>query len=192
MSCKYIYKSSNLSGEGYYKKALQTLYGQKGCILTLEHREEEKNASKRPWLDWNQWSAYHGQLPGAVDKIHPLGKLPYPGALLSLYKKTIDIITTRLLIFRRYSVMQSDGNGFDGDVVSDSFNKASRDEDNLLDKIYNSKYIRLIIMMILIIYNIIRKCILTLQQHENPILWVPSCYMLFFFKFAYSSITLKL
>ena len=29
----------------------------------------------------------------------------------------------------RYSVMQSDGNSFGGDVVLDNFNKASRDED---------------------------------------------------------------
>ena len=30
-----------------------------------------------------------------------------------------------------YNVMQSDGNGFCGDVVSDSFNKTLRDEDNI-------------------------------------------------------------
>ena len=59
--------------------------------------------------------------------------------------------------------MQSDGNGFGEDVVSDSFNKASRDEDNILDKIYKIKYVRIIIMMILIIYNIIRKRLLTQQ-----------------------------
>ena len=35
-----------------------------------------------------------------------------------------------------YSVMQSDGNSFCGDVVSDSFKKASRDEDNILDQVY--------------------------------------------------------
>ena len=32
-----------------------------------------------------------------------------------------------------YSVMQSDGNSFYEDVVSESFNKASRDEANILD-----------------------------------------------------------
>ena len=32
--------------------------------------------------------------------------------------------------------MQSDGNSFLGDVVLDSFNKASRDEDSILDQIY--------------------------------------------------------
>ena len=32
--------------------------------------------------------------------------------------------------------MQSDGNSFCGDVVLDSFNKESRDEDNILDQIY--------------------------------------------------------
>ena len=59
-----------------------------------------------------------------------------------------------LLVFFSYSVMQSDGNSFCGDVVSDSFNKASGDEDNILDQIYKSKYVRIIIMMILILYNI--------------------------------------
>ena len=68
------------------------------------------------------------------------------------------------VIIRRYCVMQQpDGNSFCGDVVSDSFNKTSRDEDEILDQIYESKYIRIIIMMILILYTIIRKCILTLQ-----------------------------
>ena len=62
-------------------------------------------------------------------------------------------------------MMQSDGNGFGGDVVLDSFNKTSRDGDNILDKLYKSKYVRIIIMMILILYFIIRKCILTLQYH---------------------------
>ena len=62
-----------------------------------------------------------------------------------------------------YSVMQSDGNSFGGDVVSDNFNKTFRDEDNNLDQIYTSKCVRIIFAMILILYNIIRKCILTLQ-----------------------------
>ena len=61
------------------------------------------------------------------------------------------------------SVMKSDGNIFGGDVVSDSFNKTSRYEDNILEQINKSEYVRIIIMMILILYNIIRKCILTLQ-----------------------------
>ena len=55
--------------------------------------------------------------------------------------------------------MQSDGNSFCGDVVSDSFIKASRDEDNILKQIYEGKYARIIILVILILYNIIRKCI---------------------------------
>ena len=58
--------------------------------------------------------------------------------------------------------MQSDGNSYCGYVVSDRFNKASRDEDNILEQIYKSKYVRIIIFMILILYNIIQKCILTL------------------------------
>ena len=55
--------------------------------------------------------------------------------------------------------MQSDGNSFCGDVVLDSFNKASRDEDKILYQVYKSKYVRIYIMMILILFNIIRKCI---------------------------------
>ena len=35
--------------------------------------------------------------------------------------------------------MQADGNSFCGDVVSDSFYKTSRDEDNILNKIYKGK-----------------------------------------------------
>ena len=54
--------------------------------------------------------------------------------------------------------MQSDGNSFCGDVDLDSFNKASQDED---------KYVRIIIMEILILYSIMRKYI-----------WVPCCYVL--------------
>ena len=42
-----------------------------------------------------------------------------------------------------YSVMQSDGNSFCGDVVSDSFNKRFRDEDKILDQIYQNKYVRI-------------------------------------------------
>ena len=61
-----------------------------------------------------------------------------------------------------YSVMQLDVNSFCGDVVSGSFNKTSWDED-ILDQINKRKYVRIIIMMILILYNILRKCILTLQ-----------------------------
>ena len=55
--------------------------------------------------------------------------------------------------------MQSDGNSFSGDVVLGSFNKTSWDETNMLDQIYKSKYVRINIMMILIVYNIVRKCI---------------------------------
>ena len=56
-----------------------------------------------------------------------------------------------------YSVMQSDENSFYGNVVSDSFNNTSRDEDNILEQIYYSKYVRTIINMILIVYKIILK-----------------------------------
>ena len=50
-----------------------------------------------------------------------------------------------LNIIYEYSVMQSD---FCGAVVSDSFNKTYRDEDNILNQICKSKYIRSIIMII--------------------------------------------
>ena len=42
--------------------------------------------------------------------------------------------------------MQSDGNNSCEDVVSDSFNKTPRDEDSNLDRIYQSKYVRIIIV----------------------------------------------
>ena len=38
-----------------------------------------------------------------------------------------------------YSVMQSDGNSFCGDVVSDSFNMEYGDEDSILDKKYEKQ-----------------------------------------------------
>ena len=60
--------------------------------------------------------------------------------------------------------MQSDGNCFCGDVVSYSFNKTNEDEDNILYQIYKSKYVCIIFMMILILYNFIQKCSLTLQK----------------------------
>ena len=65
--------------------------------------------------------------------------------------------------FGFYSVMQSDGNSFCGDVVSESVNKTSRDEDKVLDQIDKNKCVRFIIMMILTFYNMIPKFILTLQ-----------------------------
>ena len=60
-------------------------------------------------------------------------------------------------------MMQSDGNSFDGDVVSDSFNKTFRDEDNISFQIFKSKYVRIIIIVILVLDKITRKCILTLH-----------------------------
>ena len=59
--------------------------------------------------------------------------------------------------------MQSDGNSLCIDVVLNSFNKASRDEDIILDQIYISKYVRIFFMTIQILYNIKRKYILTQQ-----------------------------
>ena len=56
-----------------------------------------------------------------------------------------------------YSGMQSDRNSFCGDDVLESFNMAYRDKDIILDQIYQSKYVRIIYIMILI-YNILWKC----------------------------------
>ena len=50
-----------------------------------------------------------------------------------------------------YSVMQSDGNGFCGDVVLNIFNKASRDEDSILDQAYTGKYFWIFITIIWIL-----------------------------------------
>ena len=44
--------------------------------------------------------------------------------------------------------MQSDGSSFCGNIISDSFNMTSQDEDNNLDQMYQSKYVRIIIMLI--------------------------------------------
>ena len=60
-------------------------------------------------------------------------------------------------------------------------------EDNFLDQIYDSRYFRIIIMMILIPYKIIRKFLLTQQQNQTTIKWVPSCFLLYLFRYAFSS-----
>ena len=41
--------------------------------------------------------------------------------------------------------MQSDGQSFGKDVVLNSFNKASRDEENILDQVYERKYVRILL-----------------------------------------------
>ena len=56
-----------------------------------------------------------------------------------MFAETISLALCILQIYRSYSVMQSDGNSFWGDVVLDSFNKASRDEDNIVEKKYINK-----------------------------------------------------
>ena len=45
--------------------------------------------------------------------------------------------------------MQSDGNNFRGDVVSDGFNMSYRDEDSILEQKYENKYLGIFIMKIL-------------------------------------------
>ena len=46
---------------------------------------------------------------------------------------------SRLPWFVVYSVMQSDGNSFCGDVVWDGFNMSYRDEDSILEQQYENK-----------------------------------------------------
>ena len=70
----------------------------------------------------------------------------------------------------RRGVMQSDRNSFCRDVVSGSFNKTSWNEDNILDQIYKSKYVRIIIMLILILYNILRNTTLALKSNFMSLL----------------------
>ena len=60
-----------------------------------------------------------------------------------------------IIIVWPYSVMQSDGNSFWGDVVLDNVNKASWDEDKILNQFYKRKICSDFIMMILILSNII-------------------------------------
>ena len=60
----------------------------------------------------------------------------------------------------RTKTMQSDRNSFCGGVVSNSFYKTSQDEDNILEQLYKSKYVRIIVMMILILYT---------KMHNNTI-----------------------
>ena len=52
-----------------------------------------------------------------------------------------EVNQVRILLAHACYRIQSDGNSFCGDVVLDSFNKASRDEDNILDQKYKSKYV---------------------------------------------------
>ena len=40
---------------------------------------------------------------------------------------------------KTYSVMQSEGKSYCGDVVLDSFNNVPREEDNILEQIYRNK-----------------------------------------------------
>ena len=61
---------------------------------------------------------------------------------------------------------------------------------NILDHIYVNKFVHIIMMKVKILNNIIRKCILKLQKHWNPMLWL--LVFLCFFKYAYYSLTLRL
>ena len=44
--------------------------------------------------------------------------------------------------------MQSVGNSFYGNVVSESFHKASPDEDNIFEQIYRHKYVRIVMKIL--------------------------------------------
>ena len=88
--------------------------------------------------------------------------------------------------------MQSDGNSFCGDVVLDSFNIANKDEDNILDKMFQSKYVWINIMMILIFLWHFTKVHTNTTVALNQILWVPYWYLLYFFKCAFYLINLKI
>ena len=80
--------------------------------------------------------------------------------------------------------MQSWLNSFLGDVVLDSFNNASRGVDNIWDKIC-------LIGMILNFHkeNAYKHWSSTMY---NPILWLPCCRVLYFLKYALSSIPLRI
>ena len=67
----------------------------------------------------------------------------------------------KFFFWKRWSTVWCNQMGTD--VVLDIFNKASRDEHDIIDQIYKSKYVRIIFLMILILYNIIRKCLLIAQ-----------------------------
>ena len=62
-----------------------------------------------------------------------------------------------------YSVMQSDGNSFCGHVVLNSFNKACRVEDNILDQIYKRQICLDFYYADVTFLNISGKCILTFK-----------------------------
>ena len=61
--------------------------------------------------------------------------------------------------------MQSDGSNFGGDVVSDSLKMTFREGVNILNQIYESKYVRIIIIMILVFYNIHTKTTVVLKPN---------------------------
>ena len=64
-----------------------------------------------------------------------------------------------------YSVMQSDGNSFGGDVVFGSFNKACRDEDSIQENIYVKQIFRNFNMKIQDLKG--EKCTLKEIQHST-------------------------
>ena len=83
-----------------------------------------------------------------------------------------------------YTVMQSDGNSFLGDVVL-----ASRNENNISGQVCKSKYVRITFMIFLIPKNIIRKMLnnTTITLKPNSI-----SSLLCFFKYAFSFVTFEI
>ena len=75
-------------------------------------------------------------------------------------------------MYKRYSVMQSDGNSFCGVVVLFSFNKACRVEDSILDHIYEKK---IFASHILQVYNavFIARCHVNTVQDDISTKTVP-------------------
>ena len=86
----------------------------------------------------------------------PEDKKPFPGITDLVHENIIQTFFNKVSanMLREdskvgcYRVMQSDRNSFCGDVVLESFYKASRDEGSILDQIYKSKYARTIIVKI--------------------------------------------
>ena len=88
--------------------------------------------------------------------------LPYTyGGIFHQTYSTCGHCTDQFFFYNIYSVTQSLSNSLLGDVVLDSFNNASRDEDNILDQIYKNQICSDIYYDDY--HNIIRKYILTLE-----------------------------
>ena len=77
--------------------------------------------------------------------------------------------------------MQSDWNNFCGKVILESFNMASRDEDNILDQIFESND------CLLTIFLYVTNTTVALKPNFMSSL----CYLLYFFKYAFALLKFK-